>query len=406
MTKSRPPDGDRIFTRMFFALMVSNACLRASTFMLVTLVPIYVIDRGFTPAEAGLTTTLYMGAAVLMRPTAGSLVDRRGRWVVMTIGAMVFTAASGLFVFALPLWLFLALRAAQGLGFSLNGTAAMTLATDILPQRKLAQGLGLLGLEQTVVQIFAPWLALQLRVSVGYTAAFAVVFAFGLLSLALRMPLASNAKRRDRDRLLLRRSMGTVAAPRRPMWHKVVDHNAWRASSVMFFFMFGATGVNSFLAAYTISRGIENAGIFFIASGVALAVSRVALVPLGRRFGQIWIIVPGIVTVSMSMLVVFWSPGLWQLAIAGALYGLGAGVVTPGLMTLAVLSAHHESRGLANSTFYMAMDLGNAIGALVLGVIATAYGLGSAFIAASAVIALAGVVLVAQWRAGWVSELD
>jgi len=55
------------------------------------------------------------------------------------------------------------------------------------------------------------------------------------------------------------------------------------------------------------------------------------------------------------------------------------GVVQPQLNTLAVLSASRESRGLANSTFFMSIDLGQAIGAVSLGAIADFAGMGSMF---------------------------
>ncbi|MFT4212914.1 MAG: MFS transporter [Microbacterium sp.] len=386
--------------------MASNACLRASSFMLMTLVPVYVMDNGFSAADAGLTTTLYMGAAVLMRPVAGSLVDRRGRWIAMTIGAVAFTVASGLLPLATPLWLFLVVRAIQGLGFSLNGTAVMTLATDIIPERRLAQGIGLLGLEQTIVQMFAPWLALELRAVAGYAVAFLVVFAFGVLNLLLRIPLAATSRRVDRERRerILVREDDPLRQTRVPLWHRVVERDAWRVSSVMFFVMFGTTSVNSFLAAYAIARGIENAGFFFTASGLAVAVSRVLLVPLGRRFGQLKVVMPGIVTVSLAMLVIVWAPGLPQLIVAGLLYGLGTGMIAPGLNTLAILGASRRNRGRASSTFYMAMDLGNALGAAALGVVASASGLGSAFVVSSVVVVVAGLVLALQWWRGWVSD--
>lgn len=180
--------------------MFSNASLRIATMMLVTLVPLYAFDLGLNAMQVGLTSTLYFATAALTRPVSGWLVDTRGRWVVMLLGVGIFTVATGLYLLSIPAWLFLALRAFQGAGFSLNGTAVSTLATDLIPEKKLAEGLGILSLEQTVVTIFAPWLALTLRVHAGYEVAFGVALVCCGLNFLLRFALAKEAKAIDAGR--------------------------------------------------------------------------------------------------------------------------------------------------------------------------------------------------------------
>ncbi|HCH47471.1 MFS transporter [Glutamicibacter arilaitensis] len=100
--------------------MLSNASLRVATMMLVALVPLYAFDLGLSPAEVGLTSTLYFATAALSRPLAGWLVDAKGRWMAMLLGASFFTIGTGLHLLSLPVRHFLALRALQGAGFSLK----------------------------------------------------------------------------------------------------------------------------------------------------------------------------------------------------------------------------------------------------------------------------------------------
>jgi predicted MFS family arabinose efflux permease len=78
--------------------------------------------------------------------------------------------------------------------------------------------------------------------------------------------------------------------------------------------------------------------------------------------------------------------------IAGVLFGLGMGGAQPTLSALSVISAPTRQRGLANATFFMAMDAAQAIGALTLGLLASATGMAATFWVAAAVI-LAAVVL-------------
>lgn len=399
-TDAQQPD-DRIVTGPFVSLLVSNGVLRICTFMLTTIVPLYALHLGLSPAGAGLTTTIYMSAAVLVRPLAGRLVDVRGRWLVILLGSSIFCAAAGLTVIALPIWAFLVDRALQGIGFSFNGTAVMTLATDIIPERRLAQGISYLGIEQTVAQIAGPWLALELVTSAGYTTTFAVVFALTIVNLLVRMPIAQIARRLELERATAVAAAAetdahavdrpAASAPWASVWHRIVEKDAWRPSAVMGIVMRGSTTVGTFLAAFAFQRGIEHASLFFVCSGVALALSRFAVPTIGARVGQRSVIGVAILVVAAGLALVAWMPSAPVLMVAGVCYGLGSGAVSPGLNALAVVAADPRSRGLANSTFFMAMDLANAVGAAALGLVADAAGYAVMFAAAATLVACAFV---------------
>lgn len=376
-----------MYSRTFFALMLSNASLRVATMMLVALVPLYAFDLGLSPAEVGLTSTLYFATAALSRPLAGWLVDAKGRWMAMLLGASFFTIGTGLYLLSLPVWLFLALRALQGAGFSLNSTAVGTLATDIIPEKKLAEGLGILSLEQTVVTIFAPGLALTLREVAGYETAFGVALVFCLMNFLLRIPLAKPAKEVERRR---RASMSSAA---NRGFLQLVEKDAWRPATVMLCFMFGTTCVNTFLAAYGQQQGLGNVGLFFVASGVALAISRLLMGWLRRRMSLTAIVCFGVLFSAGSMALIYFSASMAMLIIAGACFGLGAGVVSPAMNSISVLSAKPEARGRASATYFFALDVSTAVGAWVLGLVASAYSLREVF-AVSGVLVLGALLLI------------
>jgi len=359
--------------------MVANGTLRVCTYMLITLVPLYVLSRGATATVAGLTTTCYMLAAVLARPVSGRLVDVRGRYLVMVAGATLYCLATGLYALTIPVWLVLGARALQGIGFSLNGTAVMTLATDLIPESRMAEGIGYLGLEQTVAQLFAPWLALAVQDAYGYRAAFSLVFGFGLITFLMRFPLRTVARAGDAARRAVPVPDSTSA-----WWTRIVDRDAWRPALIMFMLMLGGTVVNTFLAAYVAGHGV-NAGPFYTASAVAVAGSRLLGGRLQRRIGTGWTIAPGILLIAAGLLGVYWSPNLAVLMTSGACYGWGMGAVQPGLNSLAVLSAAKHRRGLANSTYFMALDLAQAIGAVTLGAFAELAGMSTVFLLAAAI---------------------
>ncbi|WP_232384874.1 hypothetical protein [Actinomadura violacea] len=48
-------------------------------------------------------------------PLSGNLVDNRGRYAVMVVGSVLYCAASGLYVLALPVWALLAVAGMAGM---------------------------------------------------------------------------------------------------------------------------------------------------------------------------------------------------------------------------------------------------------------------------------------------------
>ena len=386
---------ERILTLPLLNLMLAGMLNRACTTMLVVLVPLYALEHGLSAALAGLTTTFYMLTATLLRPLTGQLVDSRGPFAMMVIGATIYSAATGLFVIALPVWAMLVLRAVQGAGFSLNSTAVQTMATQLIPERRMAEGLGFLGIEQTVVQAAVPFLALMLKNAYGYQTAFAVAFAFGVATVLVRFPLRKAARRLEEERAEARREDRITDGPEplgSPWWTRIVDRNAWRAASVILLAMFGMSGVTTFLAAFATQKGIPNAGPFFAASAIAVLVSRLLSGRAQRRFGATWVVVPGLTLLAGALLGLAWLPNLAVLIVLGVVFGLGQGMMQPALAALAVLSAERTRRGMANSTFFMAMDASQAVGAFLLGIVATATFDAAVFIV-SAAAALAAIVV-------------
>jgi predicted MFS family arabinose efflux permease len=101
----------------------------------------------------------------------------------------------------------------------------------------------------------------------------------------------------------------------------------------------------------------------------------------------------------LSMLGMYSSANLAVLLLSGVLFGLGMGMVQPELNSLAVLAVRDERRGLANSTFFMAMDFGMAAGAYAMGALADQAGMGSIFLAGAgfSILTLLGYLLL-DWK--------
>jgi MFS family permease len=382
-------DRERVPLWGYVKIMFADLVLRVCLTMQGTLFPLYMIERGFSTTVAGLTTTAFMVVALVFRPPSGKLVDRMGRYLVIILGAAVYFLASGFFLFKIPAWLFLTVRGLQGLGFSFYGTALMTLATDIIPKSRMSEGIGYLGLTRTIAGAFPPLLALALKDAYGYQVTFSVIFVLAASTLLSGFTLSIGKKKawagdHNTDGIsgIYAEDSHSLSPSRRKetIWDKIVDRDALKPSAFMLILMFVNSSVGTFLVAHAIDNGIGNPGVFFTANAIAIAVARLSVGKISQKLGPRAVLAPGLALEGLSMIGMYSSANLTILIISGVLYGLGMGMVQSELNSLAVLATRDERRGLANSTFFMAMDLGVAVGAYAMGMIAHYAGLGFPFL--------------------------
>jgi MFS family permease len=295
----------------------------------------------------------------------------------------------------------LGIRAVQGFGFSFNGTALMTMATDIIPEQKLSEGIGYLGLTQTVAQAFGPAFALALKSAFGYTIALKLVFLVTILNLLTRFSLKTVGKERGQKSVKIN-SLDNSQSSRK--LKRMIDKDAWKPSLLIVFIMFAASGIGTFLLVFATQRNIENPGMFFTITAIFVAVARLSVGRIHNKYGSVAVLIPGFFLTFLSLILIYYSSNLPVLLAAGASYGLGLGAIMPEINTLAILAAEKENRGMANSTVFMAMDLGMAIGAVSLGLFADYIGLANMFLLCAGVVFVTLLAYLFLLRTGFYGE--
>ena len=125
--------------------------------------------------------------------------------------------------------------------------------------------------------------------------------------------------------------------------------------------------VITFLPLFAPSRGIEDFGIFFSVYAVSTVVSRAVAGKLSDRIGRKKVIVPFMLVMAAAMIFLAQVTSVWELALAGALFGFGLGAYFPVLNALVVDHTPLRDRGTALGFFTSFMDVGIASGAVVLG---------------------------------------
>ena len=154
-------DEAKIWTGPFFVALINNFFLFIVYYALVTILPVYIISElNGTEGQAGLTLTLFMMSAIIMRPFSGKIIEMFGKRKTLLISQFFFCLSSILYIFIDSLTLLLALRLFHGIWFSIVTTVLIAIANDMIPESRKGAGLGYFAMAMNLGVVFGPFIAL------------------------------------------------------------------------------------------------------------------------------------------------------------------------------------------------------------------------------------------------------
>lgn len=365
-----------LWTRDFILVFLVNMIIFLSFQMLLPTLPVYAVKLGGNETSMGLIIGVFTVSAVLIRPFAGRMLDTGGRKVPMLFGLFVFILSVLAYNWAWSVAVLLALRLVHGFGWGIITTASGTVAADVIPPKRLGEGMGYYGLASTMSMAVAPAVGIYIINHYGFSPLFTASAALATMSLMLALVI----KYRSADKNI--KKTGALFEPK-----------AFRPSLTMFFITTTYGSVVSFIAIYAAEKGILNVGIFFTVFALVLAVTRPLSGMLADRKGFDIVVIPGIIMVVLAMLTLSRASDLWIFLLAGGLYGLGFGSVQPSMQALAVKDVPPMRRGAANGTLFSAFDLGIGTGAVLWGAVSQSFGYANMYLLAG----IPGLIALASY---------
>lgn len=356
------PQSQRLWTRNFILLIIANFAVYVSFYMLIPSLPVYIKEITGKDSLSGLAMGVFLLAAVLIRPFSGRSLDYSGkRKDIFLAGLAVFFISTLAFNWAPALLVLLTARFVQGLGWAYCNTAAGTLASDIIPKTRLAEGMGYFGLSLSAAMGIGPAFGLYLIQRYNFQLMFYVCAAFTLLSFLMAL-LMNYRKTND--------TADSVAATRTVLFEK----KAIYPSLVMAFTIISYAAVTSFLALYGQHRQVAGTGLFFTVYAVSISFSRPLFGLLADRKGHGFAMIPGLILCVLTMIIIYQAHTLLTIILAGLAYGIGFGAVQPTMQAISVSYVPPERRGAATATYYFFIDLGLGLGSVLWGLVAQCLG--------------------------------
>lgn len=362
--------------RRLAVLWLASFAFFFAFFLLLPTLPLYLRGLGASDGEIGLIMGCFAITSMLLRPWTGWGTDRWGRRPFMLAGGVVFVLAPAGYALAGGVLALVLVRLLHGGGMALYPTAATAMVADVAPPARRGEFMGLFGAAGSIAMALGPLSGIELIGRLGFGSLFTVSAATALLALGL----ASTTRE-----TLVAPSAGRFALP------STFSRPAIGPSLMIGCLMLTYGALVTFLPLHAQSLGV-NPGIFFLVYALVLTLARGPAGRLSDRRGRAPVAAAGLALAAGALAVLAVSEGALALAVVGALYGLAGGLAQPALVAWCVDVVAPSDRGRAMGTFFTALELAIAIGAMSSGLAVAQWGFTATFLAMAGV-ALAGAAL-------------
>ncbi|AST90998.1 MULTISPECIES: MFS transporter [Sutcliffiella] len=362
---------EKLWTKDYFLTFSYAMSTQISNNMLMTALPLYAIHLGGDNSISGMLFGFFMFVAILFRPYFGKLSDEKSRRIVLIIGAIVAAFITLSYVVAFSISLLLIMRSLHGIGFSATTNAAGTVISDIVPKKRLGEGIGYYGLSNTLATAIGPALSIYLIQQFNYQVLFIVAGLIGLISIVCSLFI--TYEKRNPNAFV-------KSKQKRKISELLFEKTALPTGLVTAFVYVAMGAALTFIPTFALSLGIVDIGLYFTVYSFALLFTRIVGGKLADKYGSSYVIIPGLFIMAGSFVVLAYASTLGGFIISGVLYGLGLGFVEPALNAVMIKLCPPDRRGAGNSTFFTAKDLGSGGGAIALGFISLQAGFKAVFL--------------------------
>lgn len=347
----------KLWTRNFINVCIANFLMACSFNLLMPSIPLYITQHlGVPQTQTGIVLASYALALMFVRPFSGYLVDRYPRKLMLLIGFVGYVLVFFGYFWATTVIIFVLIRFMHGLTWGLSTVASSTLTIDVVPSSRRAEGVGFYATAMNVAMAIGPFIAIHIYQHYSFQTLLWCAIGMGTLGIltaamiqAPKRELVTRSEKITFDRFFLRRGWPIFLNQMLPTF-------AWGT-------------IGPFVAQYGLSNGMENPGAFFLFWAGGIIISRVFAGKLVDRGYVHQVSIGALTMISFAFLAFATIHNVAIFCLSGVFIGIGYGALFPALQMLYINMAPNSKRGTANSTYYLAFDLGLAMGMLVGGYI-------------------------------------
>lgn len=392
------------------ATLISVFCAFGGWSLLLPVIPLAVIQNGGSDSLAGLSTGVFMAATVCTQAFTPWAIRRAGFPPIMVFAALMLGLPALVYLWDMSVVPLLVVSVLRGIGFGAVTVAEAALIAELVPPRLVGNSSAALGVSVGVSQLISFPLGLWVYSAFGGAAVFSLAAVYALVGAVcgLWIPAkrsaspASSSSADDANR--------PAAQSSAPADQQTAA--TWKLAAVPGLAIGGiATGFaafSTFLAPAAEDIDLAVAGLISAAGlsvlGGLQMVGRVIAGRSASKTGEAGRMAAlglacGVGGVAVAGAMILARPEGTLLCViaffAAALFGFGFGIVQNEALLMLFDRLPRSKSAQASALWNMTFDSGTGLGAVVLGMVASALAYHGAFFVAAGIIvvALAGVVV-------------
>lgn len=351
----------KLYSRDILFILMASFFYFASPMLVTPLITGFSGSLGASAALMGTIGGLMNLCALFCRPFVGNLADRLSKYKVSFAGGLLQMIACLGYIFAVSPAMIVAARIVNGVGFACCSVCMSTWMSNMLPKEKIGSGMGLYGTMNALAMAAAPAIGIRVYQTIGHRAAFVLAMIFALLTAVIIQFVKDKGlpvEQGSREKSSSSRSL------------QICDRKVIPIALIIMLFSIPYCATQSFLVTYTETRQINVAvSWFFPLYAIALLVLRLSLKSLFDQLPFKVFLLAGSACAAAGILFLAFMRNNLEMLLAAVFMAGGYGIMCSVCQSTAILLAGEAKRGLANSTYYIGLDLGMTLGPVIGGVL-------------------------------------
>ena len=368
-----------IYSKDILLVLAASFFYMASPMLVTPLITGFTESISSSAALMGIVGGMMNLCSLICRPLAGNLADKMSKYRVSLIGAILMSAACAGYIMAPNAVVVVVSRIVNGVGFACCSVCMATWMSNMLPKDKIGSGMGFYGTMNALAMAVAPAIGVSAYQMFGYRVSFFIALTFSVAIIIVIQFIRDKGKPENVSKSMDDEGVSGVSYNRPALSAKnrrrkrtiqLIDKKVVPIALIIMLFAIPYCATQSFLVTYAEVRNLDiTVSMFFPSYAVVLIVLRLSLRNLFDKLPFRTFLMASSASLLLAIICLAEMRNNGMMLLASFFLAGGYGIMSSVCQSTAILLAGKEKRGLANSTYYIGLDLGMALGPMIGGVL-------------------------------------
>lgn len=352
----------KVYSKDVILILAASFFYFSSPMLVTPLIAGFSGSVGGSATLMGIIGGLMNLCSLFCRPFVGNLADKISKYGLTFIGAGLMAFACLGYMIATGPVIIIISRIINGIGFACCSVCMATWMSNMLPREKIGSGMGLYGMMNALGMAVAPAVGIHAYQIFGYRTSFGIALVISFMTMIIIQFIGDKGQP----------ERSIVAEPNtkgKTKW-QFVDWKVVPIALIIMLFAIPYCATQSFLVSYVQARNLHvSVSFFFPLYAVILLILRLSMKNLFDRLPFQFFLIIGSISAFLGILFLAFMNNNIMMFLASLFMAGGYGIMCSVCQSTAILIAGKERRGLANSTYYIGLDLGMALGPFIGGLL-------------------------------------